>query len=90
MFQPPQVRLGVAIFYALTALFAQAAILWFLAALARTHPASVRPFVLVLLAASAANIYITWRYFFVVPLVMSIAIVLCLALTLKPSRSADA
>jgi hypothetical protein len=68
-------------------LFAQAGVLWFVATLAKTQPTAVRPFIVVLLFAYAANIYITWRYFFVVPLVLSIVMVTCLALALIASKS---
>jgi hypothetical protein len=67
-------------------MFAQAALLWFLAALARTQPASVRWFVAVLLASYAVNGYFAWRYFFALPIVMSVAIVICLALALLVSK----
>lgn len=68
-------------------LFVQAAMLWFLAALARTQSASVRPIVIVFLVAYVVNAYVTWRYFFVLPLVLSIAMVICLALALAASKS---
>jgi len=67
-------------------MFAQAAFLWLLATLAKTQPASVRPFVVVLLASYAVNAFVAWRYFFVIPLVMSVAMVACLALALLASR----
>ncbi|MEA2164869.1 MAG: hypothetical protein QOK37_2996 [Thermoanaerobaculia bacterium] len=67
-------------------LFAQAILLWLLATLAKTQAAAARPFVVVLLASYAANVFVTWRYFFVVPLVLSIAIVICLTLALVASR----
>ena len=66
-------------------LFVQAAVLWFLAPLAKTDAASVRPFLIALLAAYAANAYVTWRYFFVLPLLLSVAMVVCLALALIAS-----
>ena len=68
-------------------LFAQAAVLWFVATLAKIQPTSVRPFVVVLLVTYAANVYVTYRYFFVVPLVLSIVMVTCLALALIASKS---
>jgi len=68
-------------------MFVQAVILWMLAGLAKTQPASVRPFVLVLLASYAANGFIAWRYFFVLPLILSVAMVICLALAFFASRS---
>ena len=67
-------------------LIVQAAVLWFLATLAKTQPTSVRPFVVVLLVANAANAYVTWRYFFLVPLVLSIVMIICLALALVASK----
>jgi len=67
-------------------LFVQAAVLWLIATLAKTQPTSVRPFVVTLLVAYAANVYVTWRYFFVVPLVLSIVMVTCLALALIASK----
>ena len=68
-------------------LFAQAAVLWLAATLAKAQPDAARPFVVVLLVAYAANIYITWKYFFVVPLILSIVMVTCLALALIAARS---
>ena len=68
-------------------LFVQAVLLWFVATLAKTQPDAARPFVVVLLVAYAANIYVTWKYFFVIPLVLSILLVTCLALALIASRS---
>jgi hypothetical protein len=67
-------------------LFTLAILLWLLATLARTQAAAVRPFVAVLLVCYAASGFVTWRYFFWVPLVMSVAIVICLALALWTSR----
>ncbi len=67
-------------------LIVQAAVLWLLAALAKTQPASVRPFVVVLLAANVVNAYVTWKYFFLLPLVLSIVMVICLALALVASK----
>lgn len=63
-------------------MFAQAALLWLLAALAKTQPASARPFVAVMLASCAANGFLAWRYFFVLPLVLSVVMAICLVLAL--------
>lgn len=68
-------------------LMVQAAVLWLLATLAKTQPNSVRPFVVILLVAYAANVYVTWRYFFLIPLVLAIIMVICLVLALVASRS---
>jgi hypothetical protein len=67
-------------------MFAQAALLWLLAALAKTQSAAVRPFVVVLLASYAANGLVAWRYFFALPLVLSVIIVVCLSLALVASK----
>lgn len=67
-------------------MFAQAALLWFLAALAKTQAAAVRPFVVVLLAYYAANGFVAWKYFFALPVVLSVAMVICLALALVASK----
>ena len=68
-------------------MFAQAAFLWLLATLAKTQPVAVRPFVVVMLASYAANGFIAWRYFFVLPLVLSAVMVVCLAAALFASRT---
>lgn len=68
-------------------LIVQAAVLWFLATIAKTQPATVRPLVIVLLVAYIANTYVTWRYFFAAPLGLSLVMVVCLALALVTSRS---
>ncbi len=44
-------------------MFAQAALLWLLAALAKTQAPSVRPFVVVLFVSYAANVFVAWRVF---------------------------
>lgn len=67
-------------------MFAQTALLWLLATLAKTQPAATRPFVVVLLASYAANGFVAWKYFFPLPLVLSVAIVICLALALVVSK----
>ena len=67
-------------------MFAQALLLWLLAALAKTQPAAVRPFVIVLLVSCVANGVVAWRYFFLLPLVLSVAIVICLSLALVASK----
>jgi hypothetical protein len=45
----------------------QAVVLWQLASLAATNPAQVRPLVLTLLVASAANAFLTWRFILPLP-----------------------
>jgi len=63
-------------------MFAQAAFLWLLATLAKTQPASVRPLVAVFLASYALNGFFAWRYFFVLPVVLSVVMVVCLVFAL--------
>lgn len=67
-------------------MFAQAALLWLLATLAKTRADAVRPFVAVLLVAYVANGLVAWRYFFILPLVLSVAMVVCLSLALVVSK----
>ncbi len=66
-------------------MFAQAAFLWLLAALAKTQAAAVRSFVIVLLAANIANGVVLWRHFFIVPIVFAGVLIGCLALALWAS-----
>lgn len=68
-------------------MLAQAAFLWLLATLAKTQPASVRPFLAVLFASYAINGFFAWRYFFILPLVLSVVMVICLGLALFASRN---
>ena len=67
-------------------MLAQAAMLWLLATLAKTNPASVRPFVGILLASYAVNGFFAWRYFFVLPVILSVVMVICLGFALFASR----
>ena len=67
-------------------MFAQAAFLWLLAALARTQAAAVRPFVVVLLVSCAVNGYVAWMHIFLLPVVLSAVMVVCLALALVASK----
>lgn len=67
-------------------MFAQAVLLWLLAALARTQAAATRPFVIMLLASCVANGWAAWRYFFILPLILSVAMIVCLSLALVASK----
>jgi len=58
-------------------------LLWQLASLARTVPAQVRVFIPALFVEWVAFAIIGWRYFFVAPMVMSIATALCLAMAFQ-------
>ncbi len=52
--------------------------LWQVAALAKAEPARVRPVVATFLIAFIINTALAWKYFFVVPVVMSGVIAMCL------------
>lgn len=59
-------------------LLMQAVVLWQLASLAKTDARRVRPIVASFLIAFIINTVLAWKYFFVIPLVTSIAISICL------------
>jgi len=57
-----------------------AVVLWQLASLAKTDAARVRPIIAVFLLAFIVNTVLAWEYFFIIPLVNSAAISVCLAI----------
>ncbi|HEV7779346.1 MAG TPA: hypothetical protein VGO76_20920 [Luteibacter sp.] len=59
-------------------MFAQAILLWLIAAQARIDATRMRPFIAVFLLAFIANAIIAAMYFFVVPCVMASIIAICL------------
>jgi hypothetical protein len=61
-------------------LLLQSVVLWLLAGLSADAPARVRPIVLVFLVANAAQLALVVRYFFLPPIVLTVALTLCLAL----------
>ena len=61
------------------AMLMQTALLWQMASLARTNPASVRPMIAVIALATVASGVIAWRFLFPVPALFSIALVIPLA-----------
>jgi hypothetical protein len=63
-------------------LLLQAVVLWQVGSLAKTDATLVRPIVVSLLVAFIINTALAWKYFFVVPVVMSGAITLCLTISL--------
>ena len=67
-------------------LLVQAAVLWQVASLAKTDAIRVRPIVVSFLVAFIINAALAWKYFFVVPVVMSGVIALCLAVSLVLAR----
>lgn len=60
-------------------LLLQAALLWQLAALAKTEPGKVRPFAAALLLSFVASAVLSWRFFFIAPLLMEVLIALLIA-----------
>ena len=60
----------------------QAAVLWQVGSLAKTDPILVRPIVVSFLVAFIVNAALSWKYFFIVPVVMSGVIALCLTIAL--------
>jgi hypothetical protein len=57
-----------------------AVVLWLVAGLAADSPARARPFVLAFLVANVAQLILVVRFFFLPPLVLSVAVTLFLAL----------
>jgi hypothetical protein len=57
-----------------------AVVLWQLAGLAKTDAARLRPIIASLLIAFVANAILAWKYFFAIPVVMSVVIAIVLAL----------
>jgi hypothetical protein len=64
----------------------ESVVLWLLAGLAADLPARVRPFVLVFLAANVAQLVLVLRFFFLPPIVLSVALTLCLGLAAWAAR----
>ena len=58
----------------------QAVVLWQLGSLAKTDALRVRPIVASFFVAFVVNAVLAWKYFFVISVVMSVAISVCLAL----------
>jgi hypothetical protein len=63
-------------------LLVQAAVLWQLASLAKTDAIRVRPIVVSFLVAFVINAALSWKYFFVVPVVLAVLTAICLAIAL--------
>jgi len=61
------------------AMVMQTVLLWQIASLARTNPASVRPMIAVIAFATVAGGVIAWRFIFPVPALFSSALVIALA-----------
>ena len=63
-------------------LLVQAVVLWQTASLARTDAVRVRPIVVSFFIAFVINTALSWKYFFVVPVVMAGLIAICMAIAL--------
>jgi hypothetical protein len=63
-------------------LLVQAVVLWQVASLAKTDAIRVRPIVVSFLIAFVVNAALSWKYFFVVPVVLAGLIAACLAFAL--------
>jgi hypothetical protein len=61
------------------AMVMQTVLLWQMASLARTNPASMRPMIAVIGLATVASGVIAWRFIFPVPALFSTALVIALA-----------
>ena len=63
-------------------------VLWQLGSLAKREPAQVRGIVASFLVAFIVNAFLSWKYFFAIPLINAILISVCLGLALAfPGRS---
>ena len=58
----------------------ESVVLWLLAGLAADAPARARPFVLAFLVANVLQLVLVLRFFFLPPIVLSVALTLCLGL----------
>src|SRR6516164_5243956 len=63
-------------------LLVQGAVLWQVASLAKTDAIRVRPIVVSFLVAFVINAALSWKYFFVVPVVLAVLTAICLAIAL--------
>ena len=68
----------------------QAVLMWQLATLARTDPASVRPLILTFVLATVATGFIAWRFIFPVPALFSLLVVAVLVIAYIASSSGAA
>ena len=57
-----------------------AVVLWQLSSMAKTDALRVRPIIASIFFAFIVNMVLAWKYFFIIPLVMSVAISVCLVL----------
>jgi hypothetical protein len=63
-------------------LFVQAVVLWQLGSLAKREPSKVRAIIVSFFVAFIVNAFLSWKYFFPIPLIMASLISVCLGLAL--------
>jgi hypothetical protein len=63
-------------------LLLQAVLLWQVASLAKTEARRVRPIIVSFLIAFVINVALSWKYFFIVPVVLAGLTAICLAIAL--------
>jgi hypothetical protein len=63
-------------------LLLQAVLLWQVASLAKTEARRVRPIVVSFLIAFVINVALSWKYFFIIPVVLAGLTAICLAIAL--------
>jgi len=68
------------------AMVMQTVLLWLMASIARTDPASVRPMIVVIALATVASGMIAWRFIFPIPALFSSALVIALAAAFVVAR----
>ena len=67
----------------------QTVVLWQLGTLAKTDPLRVRPIVASFFIGFIVNAVLSWKYFFAIPLIVGVAISVCLALAFVTASSRD-
>jgi hypothetical protein len=68
-------------------LLVQVVVLWQLASRAKADPVGVRPIIASFFVSFLVNAILVWRFFFTAPLVLAIAIAICLGTAFASARS---
>lgn len=71
-------HLGFGLFVSVM-LLVEAALFWQLSTMVKTNPQQARPIIALFSVAFAAFAILSWKYFFIAPLVLEIIIAICLA-----------
>ena len=61
-------------------LLVQAVVLWQLGSLARTQASQLRPITAAFFVGFMVNAFLAWKYFFAIPVIMTVAICVCIGL----------